>query len=64
MVTTTTLDRDGALEAIGKANSAVKESIENNGGTFVVKMEVNSMQRFSFYDLTKSFVRVMKVWIA
>lgn len=37
----TTLDRDGALEAIGRANNAIKESIENNKGTFVVKMEVS-----------------------
>jgi len=39
VVTMTTLDRDGALDAIGRANNAIKESIENNNGTFVVKME-------------------------
>lgn len=39
VVTMTTLDRDGALDAIGRANVAIKDSIENNNGTFVVKME-------------------------
>jgi len=37
----TTLDRDGALDAISKANNAIKDNIENNNGTFVVKMEVS-----------------------
>ena len=44
----TTLDRDGALDAIGRANKAIKESIEKNNGTFVVKMEVSWFLRESF----------------
>lgn len=39
VVTTTTLEREKALETLIKVNESVKESIENNKGNFVVKME-------------------------
>ena len=40
VVTTTTLDRDGALESLARVIAAVKESIEKSTGNFLVKMEV------------------------
>merc|ERR1712038_1585916 len=39
VVTTTTLDREGALESLTKVIAAVKETIEKSSGNFVVKME-------------------------
>ncbi|XP_066935074.1 eukaryotic translation initiation factor 2 subunit 1-like [Clytia hemisphaerica] len=54
VITMTTLDRDGALEAIGRANNAIKESIENNKGTFVVKMEPKVVTDSDEADLQKT----------
>lgn len=53
VVTMTTLDRDGALDAITRANKAIKESIENNSGTFVVKMEPKVVTEAEEIDFTE-----------
>lgn len=58
VVTMTTLDRDGALDAISKANSAIKDHIENNNGTFVVKMEPKVVTDTDEAELSKELARL------
>jgi len=58
VVTMTTLDRDGALDAISKANNAIKENIENNNGTFVVKMEPKVVTDTDEAELSKELARL------
>lgn len=58
VVTMTTLDKDGALDAISKANSAIKENIENNNGSFVVKMEPKVVTDTDEAELSKELERL------
>jgi len=60
VVTMTTLDRDGALEAIGRANDAIKESIIKNNGTFVVKMEPKVVTDTDEAELTKQLEQLQQ----
>lgn len=58
VVTMTTLDKDGALDAISRANNAIKEHIENNSGSFVVKMEPKVVTDTDEAELTKELARL------
>lgn len=58
VVSTTTLERELALETIGKANAAIKESIEKNKGMFVVKMEPKVVTDTDEAELTKELARL------
>lgn len=58
VVTMTTLDREGALDAITKANTAIKDHIENNGGSFVVKMEPKVVTDSDEEELQKELARL------
>lgn len=58
VVSTTTLERDLALESIGKANAAIKESIEKNNGNFVVKMEPKVVTDTDDAELSKELARL------
>lgn len=58
VVSTTTLERELALETIGKANSVIKESIEKNKGNFVVKMEPKVVTETDEAELTKELARL------
>lgn len=58
VVSTTTLERELALETIGKANSVIKESIEKNKGNFVIKMEPKVVTETDEAELTKELARL------
>lgn len=58
VVSTTTLERELALEMIGKANSVIKESIEKNKGNFVIKMEPKVVTETDEAELTKELARL------
>jgi len=58
VVTTTTLDRDGALESLAKVIAAVKESIEKSCGQFVVKMEPKVVTDTDEAELSKELQRL------
>jgi len=58
VVSTTTLEREQALEMLGKANAAIKESIENNKGNFVVKMEPKVVTDTDEAELSQELARL------
>jgi len=58
VVTTTTLDRDGALESLARVIAAVKESIEKSTGNFLVKMEPKVVTDQDESELTKELERL------
>lgn len=58
VVTTTTLDREGALESVSKVIAAVKESIEKSNGNFVVKMEPKVVTDTDEEELSKELARL------
>jgi len=58
VVTTTTLDREGALESLTKVIAAVKETIEKSSGNFVVKMEPKVVTDTDEAELSKELARL------
>jgi len=58
VVSTTTLEREQALEMLNKANAAIKESIENNKGNFVVKMEPKVVTDTDEAELSQELARL------
>lgn len=58
VVTTTTLERELALEALVKVNAAVKESIEKSKGNFVIKMEPKVVTDTEEAELSKELARL------
>jgi len=58
VVSTTTLERELALETLNKANAVIKESIEKNKGNFVIKMEPKVVTDTDEAELTKELARL------
>ncbi|XP_057313330.1 eukaryotic translation initiation factor 2 subunit 1-like [Hydractinia symbiolongicarpus] len=58
VITTTTLERELALDTLTKANAAIKESIEKSKGNFVVKMEPKVVTDTDEAELTKELERL------
>merc|ERR1712109_354606 len=58
VVTTTTLDREGALDSLTKVIAAVKEAIEKSNGNFVVKMEPKVVTDTDEAELSKELARL------
>jgi len=58
VVSTTTLERELALETLNKANAVIKESIEKNKGNFVTKMEPKVVTDTDEAELTKELARL------
>lgn len=58
VVTTTTLDREGALDSLTKVIAAVKEAIEKSSGNFVVKMEPKVVTDTDEAELSKELARL------
>jgi len=58
VVSTTTLEREVALETLNKANAVIKESIEKNKGNFVIKMEPKVVTDTDEAELTKELARL------
>merc|ERR1712156_397439 len=58
VVSTTTLEREQALEVLNKANAAIKESIETNKGNFVVKMEPKVVTDTDEAELSQELARL------
>merc|ERR1712176_642697 len=58
VVTTTTLDREGALDSLRKVIDAVKEAIEKSNGNFVVKMEPKVVTDTDEAELSKELARL------
>jgi len=58
VVSTTTLERELALEQLNKANDAIKESIEKSKGNFVVKMEPKVVTDTDEAELSKELARL------
>jgi len=61
VVSTTTLEKELALEALTKANAAIKESIESSKGNFVVKMEPKVVTDTDEAELSKELARLEKL---
>ncbi|XP_047127019.1 eukaryotic translation initiation factor 2 subunit 1 isoform X1 [Hydra vulgaris] len=58
VISTTTLERELALEVLGKSIAAIKESIEKSSGNFVVKMEPKVVTDTDEAELSKELARL------
>merc|ERR1712072_1020008 len=58
VVTTTWVDREGALDSLTKVIAAVKEAIEKSNGNFVVKMEPKVVTDTDEAELSKELARL------
>lgn len=61
VISTTTLEKELALEALTNANAAIKESIESSKGNFVVKMEPKVVTETDEAELSKELARLEQV---
>lgn len=58
VVTTTTLEREEALKKLNDINQAIKDAIEENKGTFVVKMEPKVVTDTDDAELSQELARL------